>query len=126
MHFLEFITTTNYIDKYLKPGDRILEIGTGTGQYSLYYASKGYELDSLELVSRNIDIMRSKVTNSMNIKITQGNAIDLLMYDDNTFEVTLLLGPMYHLFKKAEIRKVLDEAIRVTKNGGHIYSLYFV
>ena len=63
MHFLEFITTTNYIDKYLKPGDRILEIGAGTGQYSLHYASKGYEVDSLELVSRNIDIMRSKVTN---------------------------------------------------------------
>ena len=101
MHFLEFITTNNYIDKYLKPGDRILKIVAGTGQYSLYYASKGYEVDSLELVSRNIDIMRSKVTNSMNIKITQGNAIDLSMYDDNTFEVTLLLGPMYHLFKKA-------------------------
>lgn len=126
MHFLEFITTTNYIDKYLKPGDRILKIGAGTGQYSLYYASKGYEVDSLELVSRNIDIMRSKVTNSMNIKITQGNAIDLSMYDDNTFEVTLLLGTMYHLFKKAEIRKALDETIRVTKNGEHIYSFYFV
>ena len=108
MHFLEFITTTNYIDKYLKPGDRILEIEAGTGQYSLYYASKGYEVDSLELVSRNIDIMRSKVTNSMNIKIAQGNVIDLSMYDDNTFEVTLLLGPMYHLFKKAEIRNALD------------------
>ena len=126
MHFLEFITTTNYIDKYLKPGDRILKIVAGTGQYSLYYASKGYEVDSLELVSRNIDIMRSKVTNSMNIKITQGNAIDLSMYDDNTFEVTLLLGTMYHLFKKAEIRKALDEAIRVTKNGGHIYIAFIL
>ena len=40
MHKIEFITTTNYIEKYLKPGDRILEIGAGTGAYSLYYANK--------------------------------------------------------------------------------------
>ena len=54
MHKIEFITTTNYIEKYLKPGDRILEIGAGTGAYSLYYANKGYKVDAIELSKSNV------------------------------------------------------------------------
>ena len=38
---LEFLTTDKYVQKYLKPGCRILEIGAGTGKYSLYYAKQG-------------------------------------------------------------------------------------
>ena len=60
-HRLEFLTTTRYIDKYLKPGDRILEVGAGTGVYSLHYAKKGYKVDSLELVESNIDIFKTKI-----------------------------------------------------------------
>lgn len=55
MHYIEFITTTHYIDKFLKKGDRILEVGAGTGAYSLYYANKGYQVDALELVQANVD-----------------------------------------------------------------------
>ena len=33
MHYIEFITTTHYIDKYLKHGDRLLEVGAGTGAF---------------------------------------------------------------------------------------------
>ena len=126
IHSLEFITTTNYIDKYLKDKDRILEIGAGTGRYSLYYANKGYQVEAIELVDRNVDIMRSKITNSMNIRVMQGNAIDLSMYLDNTFDVTLLLGPMYHLFKQDDMKAALDEAVRVTKKGGHIYIAFIL
>ena len=49
-HKIEFITTTTYIDKYLKKGDKILEVGAGTGAYSLYYARLGYEVESIELI----------------------------------------------------------------------------
>ena len=39
---VEFITTVQYIEKYLKPGDRILDIGAGTGAYSIYFSRNGY------------------------------------------------------------------------------------
>ena len=120
MHYIEFITTTHYIDKYLKDGDRILEVGAGTGAYSLYYADKGYQVDALELVQANVDVMKSKVKDNMNINAIQGNALDLSMYEDNTFDVTLVLGPLYHLFKKDEEEKAIKEAIRVTKPNGKI------
>lgn len=126
MHYVEFITTTTYVDKYLKPGDRILEIGAGTGAYSLYYAKKGFQVDAVELVQTNVDVMKSKITLDMNINAIQGNALDLSMYNDNTFDVTLSLGPLYHLFKPEETKKAIDEAIRVTKPGGKIYFAFIL
>lgn len=120
MHQIEFITTTHYIDKYLRPGDRILEVGAGTGAYSLFYADKGYQVDAIELVQSNVDILKSKIKDNMNIKAIQGNALDLSMYSDNTFDITLVLGPLYHLFSQDEEEKAIKEAIRVTKPHGKI------
>lgn len=37
---VEFITTMKYIEKYLQPGMRIMEIGAATGRYSHALARK--------------------------------------------------------------------------------------
>ena len=125
-HQIELITTITYIDKYLKPGDKILEVGAGTGAYSLYYANKGYEVESIELSEDNLNILKSKITPELNIKAHQGNAIDLSRYEDNIFDITLVLGPLYHVFNKQERSKVIDEAIRVTKKDGIILYAYIL
>lgn len=119
-HKLEYITTTRYIDKYLTKNSRILEVGAGTGKYSLHYASLGYRVDSVELTNANLEILKSKIKDNMNITAVSGNALDLSMYDDNTFDVTLVLGPLYHLFSEKDKSKAISEAIRVTKKDGII------
>lgn len=123
-HKIEFITTIKYIEKYLKKDDRILEIGAGTGRYSIYYASKGYEVDSIELIESNIKKMKEKIDNNMKININQGNAMNLNMYKDNIFDITLCLGPLYHLYNDIDKDKAIKEAIRVTKPNGIIYFSY--
>ncbi|MBP3595941.1 MAG: class I SAM-dependent methyltransferase [Clostridia bacterium] len=123
-HSIEYITTTNFIDKFLKKGDRILEIGAGTGRYSINYASKGYQVDSVELINKNLNILKSKINEKMKIKAIQGNILDLHMYDNNTFDITLVLGPLYHLYEESDIERALSEAIRVTKKGGKIFIAY--
>ena len=121
---VEFLTTTHYIDKYLKKGDRILEIGAGTGRYSIHYANLGYEVTALEYVKHNLDILKEKITPDMNINALEGDALDLSRFNNEEFDMTLVLGPLYHLYEKKDINKAIDEAIRVTKKDGIIMIAY--
>ena len=89
---VEFLTTMRYIEKYLKHGDKVLEIGAGTGRYSH----------------------------------ALGNALDLSAFADNAYDVTLLLGPLYHLYTQDDKRRALREAIRVTKPGGVVFAAYVI
>ncbi len=120
----EYLTTMKYIEKYLKPDSKIIEIGAGTGRYSVTLASKGYEVTAVDLVEHNIDIMKKKVKPHHKIEIHQGNACDLSFIESNKYDMVLLLGPMYHLFNGEDKHKALSEAIRVAKKGGVIYSAY--
>ncbi|MBE6979578.1 MAG: class I SAM-dependent methyltransferase [Ruminococcaceae bacterium] len=121
---VEYLTTMRYIEKYLQPGMRILEVGAATGRYSHALAQRGYRVDAVELIRHNIDIFCEKTLPGENVTIRQGNAVDLHFYEDNTFDITLVLGPMYHLFTGEEQKKALSEAIRVTKKGGYIFAAY--
>lgn len=121
---VEYITTMKYIEKYLEKGMRILEIGAGTGRYSHTFARKGYAVDSVELIEHNIEIFKKNTLADENITITQGNATNLSDFESDTYDITLLLGPMYHLFDEEDKLKALSEAIRVTKKGGVIFVAY--
>ena len=121
---VEFLTTMRYIEKYLRPGMRVLEIGAATGRYSHTLARQGYRVDAVELIQHNIDIFNTLTQPGEDVTIRQGNARDLHYFHDNTFDMTLLLGPMYHLFTVEEQLQALGEAIRVTKKGGIVMAAY--
>lgn len=121
---VEYLTTMRYIEKYLRPGMRVLEIGAATGRYSHALAQMGYPVDAVELVQHNIDIFLEKTQPGEAVTVRQGNAMDLSFFADDTYDITLLLGPMYHLFTVKEQKQALSEAIRVTKPGGVIFAAY--
>ena len=123
---VEFLTTMHYIEKYLKFGSRILEIGAGTGRYSHALARQGYIVNAIELVEHNINVFKQNTLEKENISIKQGNALDLSFLPDNHYDVTLLLGPLYHLYSTEDKRKAISEAIRVTKAGGIIFAAYVI
>ena len=121
---VEYLTTMRYIEKYLRPGMRVLEIGAATGRYSHTLARRGYRVDAVELIQHNIDIFNSLTQPGENVAIRQGNAKDLSCFQDEIFDMTLLLGPMYHLFTVEDQLKALSEAIRVTKKDGIVMAAY--
>lgn len=123
---VEFLTTMRYIEKYIKPGDCVLEIGAGTGRYSHALARQGYAVDAVELVEHNIEVFRKNTLSNENVMITQGNALDLSAFPDNKYDITLLLGPLYHLYNNKDKQQALREAIRVTKQGGIIFAAYVI
>ena len=123
---VEYLTTMKYIKECIKDisNPNIIEIGAGTGRYSVTLAKQGLQVTAVELIEHNLEVLKSKLDGSEPIIALQGNALDLSRFPDNSFDLTLLLGPMYHLYTKEEKLKALFEAVRVTKCGGYLLVAY--
>ncbi len=115
---LEYLITMAYIHRYAGAGSRVLELGAGTGRYSIALAREGMKVTAVELVESNLTILRAKSRDMENLESFQGDATDLSRFGDHSFDVTLVLGPMYHLYEGKEVNSAIDEAVRVTKPGG--------
>ncbi|HBH95540.1 MAG TPA: SAM-dependent methyltransferase [Ruminococcaceae bacterium] len=120
----EFLTTVKYVEKHLFEGARILEIGAATGRYSHHFARKGYEVDAVELVPSNIEKFKNNTSPDERVTVTEGNACNLSFIESEKYDITLILGPLYHLYTEEEEKKALSEAIRVTKKGGIVFAAY--
>lgn len=120
----EYLTTMRYIKRYLTPNSKILEIGAGTGRYSIALADMGYDVTAVELVKSNLDILKSKIKSEHNITVFQGNACKLDFLESNRFDIVLLLGPMYHLFHDEDKHNAIREAVRVAEKNGVIFVSY--
>lgn len=122
---VEFITTMKYIHEVLKQfkNPSILDIGAGTGAYSIPLSNEGYAVTAVELVKHNLRVIEA---NSNDVKVIQGNALNLNKIPDNSFDVVLLFGPMYHLISEEDKVKALMEAKRVLKDDGVIMTQYIM
>lgn len=128
---VEFVTSMKYIHKYLEQMEqtkkkseiKILDVGAATGRYSVPLAEEGYDVTAVELVKHNLARLKAK---GSSVKAYQGNAMKLKRFEDDSFDVVLVFGPMYHLHEKDEKLKALSEAKRVTRPGGVIFVAYIM
>lgn len=122
---VEFTVTMKYIQDCVagRKDLKILDIGAGTGRYSAALAELGHNVTAVELVKKNLSVLKE---NYPNVTAIQGNATNLKKLKDESFDITLLFGPMYHLFTEEDKLKALNEAKRVTKKGGYIFVAYLM
>lgn len=123
--YVEYVTSMKYIHEYLPQGKKetvkILDVGAGTGRYSVQLAGEGYDVTAVELVKYNLGILKSKKSS---VKAYQGNALNLSRFEADQFDMVLVFGPMYHLYTKEDKVKALKEAKRVVKPDGIILVAY--
>ena len=117
-HYVEYLTTMRYIQKFLKPGAKILEIGAATGRYSVTLAEQGYEVTAVDITPKYVEIMETKARQLKNFQCRIADVLDLNMFEDNSFDVVLNFGPMYHLFHKKDKERAVKETLRVAKKKG--------
>lgn len=118
---VEYQTSMAYLHRYLSPGDRIVDIGAGAGRYSLALKNEGYDVTAVEYVRPNIGKIRAK---DRELKVIEASAVDLSMFQDEEFDVSILFGPMYHLYSKEDRIKALKEAKRITRK--YIFVTYIM
>lgn len=120
---VEFETTMHHLRRFLTPGQKVLDIGAGTGRYTSALMAEGYQVKAVELVRRNIDVFLKREPTA---DVVQGDARNMPFLETATADVTLLLGPLYHLISDEDKVKALTEARRVTKPGGLIFVAYLM
>ena len=129
---VEFLTSMKYIhdaidelkQKGIDNSDiKIMDIGAGTGRYSVPLAEEGYDVTAVELVKHNLGRLKHK---SSLVKAFLGNALKLKRFQDDYYDITLVFGPMYHLHSMEDKCKALEEAKRITKPGGIILVAYIM
>ena len=115
---LEYRTTMAFIHRFAAEGSKVLEIGAGTGRYSIALAKEGMDVTAVELLESNLAVLRENSRGIGNLRSFQADGTDLGLLADGAYDVTLVFGPMYHLYEPEDVDRAIDEAIRVTKPGG--------
>lgn len=123
---IEYEVTLHFINKYLNPDSRCIDIGGGPGRYTIDLLQKQHHVTLVDLSSGLLqkaqeEIEQQQLTGYLD-GIYERNAVDLTGIESDSYDLTLLLGPLYHLTKKHERIQAIKQAYRVTKPGGYIFS----
>lgn len=122
---IEFITTTRVLGEILPPKCRILDCAAGTGIYAFWLADRGHDVTATDLTPRHIDLINQKLAASNHsMKTALLDAVDLSVFEEESFDVVLNMGPFYHLITEEQREKCLSECVRVLKKDGLLLTAY--
>jgi len=117
---IEYERTKEIILRYL-PKDKaiIFDVGGGVGMYSKWLGELGHEVHLIELSPNAVEYAQN--SNSLSgcpiHSIEVGDARNINKLNESA-DVVLFMGPMYHLIDINDRLNALNEAKRVLKKGG--------
>jgi len=118
----EFLLTCRMLDRYIKPGQKVLDIGGGPGRYALYLAGKGCDVTLFDLSPENTKFAALQAREqSLSLQTITGDACYADKLTHEKYDHILLMGPMYHLLEETMRIEAVNAALNLLKPGGIIY-----
>lgn len=109
---LELLRTQEILRRFLPAAPaRVLDVGGGPGVHARWLVEDGYTVELVDPVARHVE---------QAAKVCPASLGDARKLDaaDASYDVVLLLGPLYHLPDPLDRQAALSEARRVVKPGG--------
>lgn len=122
-HPLEYEITKKLFDKYILNKSNIIDIGGGPGKYSFFLRNIGHDVTLVDLFLKNINFAKNKAR-ELNLNLAdyiQANVLDLNFIKDNSFDVVLCMGPLYHILDKKDQKRAINVCLRILKPDGIVY-----
>ena len=121
----EIPVTMKYIEKYVRPGDKILDVACGTGRYAKLLLENGYRLGLNDLSEKNMELTLERTGKHPGIlHASVSDALKADIWDAEQWDAILLLGPLYHLIQRKNRLKVLKKAHLAVREKGIVFSAF--
>lgn len=115
---LEFRRTQELVRRALPAsGQRVLDVGGATGVHARWLAADGHSVHVVDPVASHI----AQAAEIEGVTAEVGDA-RALPWPDNSADVVLLMGPLYHLTESGDRAQALAEARRVLRPGGILFA----
>lgn len=122
---IEYLTTVRAMNELLGKNQKILDCAAGTGIYAFHLAEQGHQITATDITPRHVEIINQTLANKdYQMETSILDATDMSMFADESFDVVLNMGPFYHLIDASQREKCLNEAMRVLKKGGILFTTY--
>jgi SAM-dependent methyltransferase len=126
-HQLEYDLTWRFLEEYLPPKGEILEIGAGTGRYTLGLIQRGYTVTAVDFSKANLEACQEYLTEAGfpdRVQFILDDARFLDGVPHKEYDAVLLMGPLYHLVEENDRRMAVSEAYDRLRPGGVIFSAF--
>jgi SAM-dependent methyltransferase len=127
LHQLEYDLTWRYLKRYLPPTGSILEIGAGTGRYTLALCRRGYSVTAVDLSAALLERCKLRLEAEGlhgQAQLVVADARDLHAVPNTAFDAVLLMGPLYHLVFEEDRRQAVRQAADRLRSGGLLFSTH--
>ena len=116
---IEFEIAKRYLSRFIKPGDKVLDMGGGPGRYTLWLAEMGCTVTLADLSGENVRFAKRKAKElGLSIRTYQLDARQTDALKGEKFDHILLFGPLYHLLEESDREKAVKESLSLLKPGG--------
>jgi ubiquinone/menaquinone biosynthesis C-methylase UbiE len=117
------VTHTHYLEKFIRPGDRVLDVGAGPGRFTLELARLGAEIVVADVSAGQLELNERRLLEAgLEERVHErvvADVTDLTDFADGRFDATVCYGgPVSYAVDRAD--RAVSELVRVTRVQGHV------